>query len=396
MKIAISGAGIAGPTLAYWLLRTGHEPVLIEQAPELRTGGYVVDFWGLGFTVAERMGLRSRLDREGYKQREVRFVDELSRKSGGFSTDVFGDLLGDRFTTIRRGALVKMIYEALEGRVETIWGDRICRMDEHPGGVTVTLERGGAREFDLVIGADGLHSSVRALRFGPDAEYEKFLGYAVAAVEIEGYRPRDEGVYVIHPTASHQLARMSLREDRTLFLFIFRCDAERAFTHLSASDVRALLRDEFGGAGWEAGQILAQMERVDDIYFDRMSQIHMPSWRKGRCTLLGDAAAAVSLLAGEGTGLAMVEAYVLAGELGRAGDDYERAFAEYERRLRPFLEAKQKTAAEFASTFVPKTEFGVWVRNVATKLMNIPGVGALFMGGSLKDDFELPDYSFSG
>ncbi|MFC5526171.1 hypothetical protein ACFPPA_10490 [Rhodanobacter ginsengisoli] len=161
---------------------------------------------------------------------------------------------------------------------------------------------------------------------------------------------------------------------------------------MTTPEIRELLREEFGDVGWEARNILATMEGVDDIYFDRMSQIRMPCWHKGRVALVGDSAAAVSLLAGEGTGLALVEAYILAGEIARAGSDYKRAFEGYEQRLRPFLKNKQETSAGSASTFVPSTELGVWTRNQATKLLGIPGVASFFIGRSLRDDLDLPDY----
>ncbi len=393
MKIAISGAGIAGVTLAYWLVRSGHEPILIEKAPRLRTGGYVIDFWGVGLAVAERMGLLSQVLEAGYTQREVRFVDDRSRTAGGFATRVLHELTGGRFTTIGRSALVEIIYGALDDRVETIFGDQIVAMQEHADGVAVTLEHGGNRDVDAVVGADGLHSAVRALRFGPEPSHETYLGYAVAAFEVPGYRPRDEGIYVIHPRAGHQLARFALRDDRTLFLLIFRSGPEVLSDRPSPAEIRDVLRSEFGHLGWEAPRILTAMADVDDIYFDRMSQIRMPTWHAGRVALAGDAAAAVSLLAGEGTGLAMLESYVLAGEIGRAGKDHRHAFAEYERRLRPFVTDKQKSAAKSASTFVPHTERGVWLRNQATKLMDLPGVGALLLGRALRDDIDLPDYS---
>ena len=391
MRIAISGAGIAGATLAYWLLEAGHEPVLIEEAPALRTGGYVVDFWGLGYRLVERMGLLSEIQKHGYLQRELRFVDDRSRKIGGFSTEIMHEAAGGRFTTIRRGALVEMIYGAMDGRIETIFGDGIVRIDAGEDGVALTLANAGSRDFDIVIGADGLHSAVRSLCFGQQTGYENYLGYLVAAFEAQGYRPRDEGVYVIHPTPSHHMARFALREDRSLFLFVFRGDVD-ASTPLTMGEIRDVLRTEFGNVGWEAPQILDAMHGAEDIYFDRMSQIRMPAWTKGRVALVGDAAAAVSLLAGEGTGLAIIEAYVLAGELHRAQGDVRRAFSEYERRLRPFIEKKQKTAQKFASTFAPETELGIWARNQATKLMNIPGVGNLLLGANLRDDLDLPDY----
>ena len=392
MRIAISGAGIAGTALAYWLKRYGHEPVLIEKAPKLRTGGYVVDFWGLGLTITKRMGLLEKVMEQGYLQREVRFVGNDNSRVGGFSTDIIHQLTNGRFTTIRRGALVEMFFEALNGQVESIFGDQISKLTEGPDSISVALQHGGEREFDLVIGADGLHSAVRGLSPGFESKVETYLGYAVAAFEITGYRPRDEEIYIIHPTPSRQLARFAMRDDRTLFLFIFSCSPERADMRMTIPEIRELLREQFSDVGWEAQNILAMMEGVDDIYFDRMSQIRMSCWHKGRVALVGDAAAAVSLLAGEGTGLALIEAYILAGEIARAGSDYTRAFQAYEERLRPFLRDKQETSAASASAFVPSTKLGVWARNQATKLIGIPGVASFFLGRNLRDSLDLPEY----
>lgn len=389
MHIAIVGAGIAGPTLAFWLAKAGHTPVLFERAPRLRTGGYVIDFWGLGFEIGTRMGLRDTILAEGYAPDEVRFVDDGSRKVGGFSTETIRALTEGRFTSIRRSALSRILFEALEG-VETHFGAEITALDARPDSVGLTFADGRTRTFDAVIGADGLHSAVRTLRFGPQDAFETDLGYAVAAFEVAGYRPRDEGVYMIHATPSHQVARFALREDRTLFLFVWRRERDAALPDEAAA--RTILRAEFADAGWETPEILARMDDAPDIYFDRVSQIRMPRWHKGRVALIGDAAGAVSLLAGEGTGLAMVAAYVLAGECGRFGEDYAPAFAAYEAAMQPFIAAKQRAAERFASTFVPKTEFGIWARNQATRLMHIPGVSGLLIGENLKDDFALPEY----
>lgn len=235
---------------------------------------------------------------------------------------------------------------------------------------------------------------MRALCFGDEPQFKTYLGYAVAAFEIAGYRPRDEDAYVIFAAPSHQVARFALREDRTLFLLVFRCDPGRTDHCGNKEEIVALVTKEFQGLGWEIPAIMRALVGAEAIYFDRMSQIKMPRWRKGRVALLGDAAAAVSLLAGEGTGLAMIEAYVLAGELHRANGDYRVAFPAYEDRLRPLLETKQRSAENFASTFVPSTDLGVWFRNQASKLMSIPGASDLMLGNSLKDDLDLPDYQF--
>jgi 2-polyprenyl-6-methoxyphenol hydroxylase-like FAD-dependent oxidoreductase len=153
-----------------------------------------------------------------------------------------------------------------------------------------------------------------------------------------------------------------------------------------------VLHEVFDDVGWEIAPILAAMDRVEDIYFDRVSQILMNTWSTGRVALIGDAAACVSLLAGEGSGLAMAEAYVLAGELNRRQDDYREAFRSYEQRLRPFIERKQASALKFAAAFIPQTRLGVWFRNKVTKLLAIPPVGYYFIGRDLRDDFNLPDY----
>lgn len=392
MKVAINGAGIAGPTLAWWLKEFGHEPVLIEQAPGLRTGGYVIDFWGVGYDVAEKMGLVPEIIKRGYQVREVRFVDSGSRTNGGFPVKVLGHLTNGRLTSLQRSDLAAAIYGAVEGRLETIFGDSIAGIEERGDKVHVTFEHAAPRAFDLVVGADGLHSRVRELVFGPEERFEKDLGYRVAAFEVEGYAPRDELVYLSHTAPGRQVSRFSMREDKTLFLFVFRDDYARAALPGDDEARKAALNRVFGDMGWECPQILAAMRDVEGIYFDRVSQIHMPHWTKGRTALIGDAAAAVSLLAGEGCGLAMAEAYVLAGELARAEGDHAAAFARYQERMMPFLQQKQRSAAKFAGSFAPKNALGIFMRNLFTRLLRFPPLAERLIGRDLMDDVALPDY----
>ena len=297
-----------------------------------------------------------------------------------------------RFTSLRRSDVSGAIYRSIQGKVETIFGDSIAAIQQDGEGCHISFDHAAPRDVDLVIGADGLHSHVRALAFGPEADYEHFLGYYVAAVEVEGYRPRDELVYVSHTRPGRQISRFAMRDDRTLFLFVFREEPFSGEMPEDDSARRAVLRKVFMDVGWEAPKILDAIESAEGIYFDSVSQIRMPSWSKGRVALIGDAAACVSLLAGEGTGLAIGEAYVLAGELHRAGGDYSTAFARYEEQLKPFLRKKQESAAKFASSFAPQTSLGVSVRNWAMSAMKVPFVADFLIGRDLRDDIELPHY----
>ncbi len=392
MKVAINGAGVAGPTLAYWLLRFGHEPVLVERAPRSRDGGYVIDFWGIGYDVAEKMGLTPRLMELGYRVEELRLVDARGTKSGGFAVNSLGRMLGGRFTTLKRSDLAAAICGAIEGKVETIFGDSIAAIEERPDQVRVAFERGPPRDFDLVVGADGLHSRVREMIFGPERDFEVYLGYQVAAFEVGGYRPRDELAYVSYAAPGRQVSRFSMRDDKTLFLLVYRAPAPSGQAPSTDEERRAELGAVFGDIGWECPQILKAAENCDGIYFDRVSQIRMEGWTKGRVALIGDAAACVSLLAGEGTGLAMAEAYAMAGELSGADGEFAGAFARYQERFMPFLRKKQKAAAGFASSFAPASALGVATRNLVTRLMGAPFLASLFMGRVLRDDIHLPNY----
>jgi 2-polyprenyl-6-methoxyphenol hydroxylase-like FAD-dependent oxidoreductase len=158
VKVLISGGGIAGPTLAYWLQKSGHEVLLVEQSPQLRSGGYVIDFWGVGYDIAEKMGLIPRIRELGYQVREVRYVDEHGRKRGGFAVDVFSRMTNGRFTSLPRSELAATIYHTIDGKVETVFGDSIARIEDGTNSVRVSFAHAAPREVDLVIGADGLHS----------------------------------------------------------------------------------------------------------------------------------------------------------------------------------------------------------------------------------------------
>lgn len=393
MRILVAGAGIAGPTLAYWLLRHGFTPTLVEAAPHLRTGGYIIDFWGAGFDIAERMGLLPALDPLGYKVQELRVVNRENRRVARLSAAIFEQMTKGRFLSLPRGDLAACIYEALEGRVETLFGDRVMHLATTNAGVTVGFQHHASRDFDLVIGADGLHSGVRHLAFGDDARFEHYLGCKAAAFQVTGYAPRDELVYVMHTEVGRQVARFTMRGNRTMFLFTFR-DPDPAIAG-SLADQKSFLRDRFAGCGWEVPRILDAMDEVDELYLDRVSQIRMGTahtWSRERISLVGDAAFCVSLLAGQGSALAMVAAYILAGELSRSPQDPAGAFARYQQIFGPFVLAKQKAALRMANFFAPKSRAALAVRNRLLQVMGLPWVASLAAGRSITDKIDLPDY----
>jgi 2-polyprenyl-6-methoxyphenol hydroxylase-like FAD-dependent oxidoreductase len=394
MKIAIIGAGIAGPALAYWLLRSDHDVLIVEEAPALRSEGYVIDFWGVGYDIAKKMGLLPQIKALGYHVHEVRFVDRHGRTSGAFSTAVFGRLTNGRFTSLRRADLSALIFGALNGGARTIFGDTVARIEDTGHCVRLTFEHAPTCDVDLLIGADGLHSRVRQLSFGPPTRFEVPLGYHVAAFEVDGYQPRDELVYVSHAIPGRQISRFSMRHDRTLFLLVFRDEYLGTERPATGQDHKGVLTRVFADAGWESRRMLSALDNVSEIYFDRVSQIRMDHWAQGRIALVGDAAACASLLAGEGAGLAMAGAYVLAGELRLSRGDHETAFARYQAHLMPFIARKQQSAARFASSFAPKTAVGITFRNVIARLLRIPAVADFFIGRDLRDDVTLPDCGF--
>jgi 2-polyprenyl-6-methoxyphenol hydroxylase-like FAD-dependent oxidoreductase len=387
MKVLIVGAGIAGPTLAYWLLKGGHEVALVEHAPHLRSGGYLIDFWGAGFDVAERMGIVPELRTHGYTFTEARAVDSKGRKVASFDPSVVIES-NERYLSIPRADLATVIYDALDGKAELLVDDTVRELDDDGERVRVTFESGSVRDFDLVAGADGLHSRVRRLAFGPDEQYEKYLGIVFAAFDAERYPVRDELVAMMHAEVGFQAIRLSFRDDATLCLFTLLYDGEFPTDRASQE---ALLRTRLADKGWELPAMLDLMSSAKDFYFDSASQILMPSWSKGRIVLVGDAGAAPSFLAGQGSALAMIEAFTLAAELAGT-DNHGQAFARYHERLAPLIRSKQKAAEGLGLAFAPKNRFQLFVRNTVLKMMGLPKVADIAMGRSFHDRVELPSF----
>jgi 2-polyprenyl-6-methoxyphenol hydroxylase-like FAD-dependent oxidoreductase len=311
MRVLISGAGIAGPTLAHWLLRAGHDVTIVERSPGLREGGYLVDFWGAGFDVAERMGIVPELRRRGYVFTDAMAIDRRGRRVASVKPAKIMKS-GERYLSIARSELSAVIFESLEGRAEVLFGDSATSLEDDGTVVRVGFENGPAREFDLVVGADGLHSRVRRLAFGPDERFEEYLGIVVSAFETSGYRPRDELVAMMYAEVGFQVVRLSLDDDTTLLLLSVRHDGAIPEERPAQEE---LLRSALADAGWEVPAILDLRPRARDLYFAPVSQIRMPSWSTGRVALVGDAAACPSFLAGQGSALAMVGAYTRAAEL---------------------------------------------------------------------------------
>ncbi len=392
-RVLISGAGVAGPTLAWWLNRFGFEPSIVEIAPEFRSGGYMIDFWGKGYDLAERMGLMPRIDSAGYRVQDVRFVGSDGNRAGGFSVAPFYRATDGRFISVPRGELARIIWDSLPENVDTRFGDEIAAIEEEGDYLRVAFAKAPPERFDFVVGADGLHSRVRELVFGPEERFERFLGYGFAVCTVAGYEPRTPDTYQMYGVPGRELARFAMRNDRSMILFLWSDDT----IDLPETDAarRAMLAERFADIGWEARPMLEALDRSTDLYVDRVSQIHLPKWSKGRIALTGDAAWAPSFLAGEGTGLGIIGAYVLAGELARSGGE-PGAFAAYEKRLRDFIDSKQKMAGRYGGAFVPKTRFGVAFRNLVASSFNFSPIAKLVIAAGLRDDIDLPDYAAQG
>ena len=391
MRIAINGCGVAGPALAWWLKKYGYEPVMYEKAPALRTGGYVIDFWGVGYDIAEKMGILSALEETGYKMESLEIVGHNGKKKAHMDVQAMNRVVNNRFISIARSDVSRTLYNACED-IETCFDKYITNIEQNEFCVTAQLSDGSEEKFDLVIGADGLHSHVRSFTFGPTESYAHDMGVYVAAFRAEGYQPHNDLVYILHQDVKKQVARVSLRNNKTLFLFTFRSELTDKVPQNTA-DEKQLLRDVFHDTGWEVPSILACLDNTDDFYFDSVSQIRMDHWSKGRVALIGDAAACASLLAGEGTGLAIAEAYVLAGELHRANGDYKEAFRNYEHRLQDFLKGKQKSARKMVSFFAPANHFEMWLVRMIVSASSNPYLSKFLLGSTLRDDITLPQYA---
>lgn len=388
-RILISGAGIGGPALAFWLRRYGFNPILIERAPAFRDGGYMIDVWGVGYDLVERMGLLNEALKVGYFIQEVCFVDENGKRLSGFGADIFRMALNGRFFSIPRGDLASMIFHEVEA--ETRLSTSIEALREDETGIEVTFNNGMSEGFDLVIGADGLRSCVREVVFGPEKQFEKYLGYYAASFVATGYPHRDENTYLSYSNPGRSIARYALDGDRSAFLFVF--EKEKQISASETSLHKAILRETFGRDGWETPEILKRMDDTDDLYFDSVSQIRMPAWSKGRVALVGDAAHCPSLMAGAGSAFAMLGAYILAGELHKADGDHTRAFAAYEESLRAFIDKQQRDAERFAPSFAPRTRFGLFFRDLMLNMLGFKPLAIWFTRRNFANAFDLPDYS---
>ena len=390
-NILISGAGIAGTTLAWWLKKFGFNPTLIEIAPALREGGYAIDFMGAGYDVAEKMGIIPALKEVDINFSKLVFVDSNNKEKGSMNYQKIKDFLNGRAFTLLRSDLAKMIYQSLDKDVEIIFGDTITNIAQNENEVSVTFQSGTTRNFDLLVGADGLHSKVRSLVFGNETQFEKYFGYYTSSYTIDDFSLGNH-TFSMYNVSYKQVAVYSNSGNKTTTFFIFTSPEKLSYPYHDIGKQKQILKTEFENSGWMCPQLLSGIDSTTDFYFDSISQIKMDSWYKGRITLVGDAGYCPSLLSGKGSTLAMVGAYILAGELKQANGDYKAAFKQYEVIFKPFMDKKQKAAQFFAKSFVPKSNFGIWLRNVTFKLMSSSLFSKLFLNQFKDSELQLKEY----
>ncbi|MFB4276643.1 FAD-dependent monooxygenase [Nonomuraea sp. MTCD27] len=376
-NVLISGAGIAGPALAYWLVRHGCTVTVVEKAPALRPGGQAVDFKGETHqTVLRRMGLMDEVRRLQTGGTDQEIVDADGRRLAVVPGEFTG---GD--VEITRGDLARLLYEHTAPHSEYVFGDSITSLTETAGGVHVTFERSAPRTFDLVVGADGIHSNVRRLTFGPESAFVRHLGHHYALVEVEG----DFGTV---PSMYNEPGRMvAVGGPKAPAFFVF-ASGQLDYDRYDMGQQKDVLARAYAGMGWRTPAVMRAVARSGDVYLDSISQVRIDRYSQGRVVLLGDSAYG-NTLGGFGTGLAVVGAYVLAGELAAAGGDHRTAFAEYERQIRPYAKvARNGNAGPFLA---PGTPARLRMRNWMFKYRFLLDL-MMKMGDKFATDITLKQY----
>lgn len=393
MRVLISGASIAGPSLAHWLNTYGFAVTVVERAPALRPGGQAVDLRGVAKEVVRRMGLDAQVRAARTNTRGMSMVNADNKPIGEMRADMLG---GDGFIAeieILRGDLAEVFYRATERDVEYIFGDQITAIEQHSDRVEVAFAHAGSRTFDIVVGADGLHSSMRQMVFGPDDDFLHDLGYLGAFFTVPNRLGLDNWMLAYgEPGCSASIRAVHDNSEATAILSIR--GTRDDYDYRDVAEQKALLRQHLSNMAWEVPWLLDRMDEANDFYFDSATQVWMDSWSRGRVVLLGDAAWCSAPSSGQGTSLAVVGAYILAGELAIASQ-HETAFAEFERRMRPWVELTQKTGRDNAKRFSANNRFQFWLRIQTMRLMPyLPGKSLLMRKMlSVVDGIELPDYA---
>ena len=397
-NILISGAGLAGPTLAYWLRRYGFNPTMVEQAPQPREGGYLTDFRGTGIEVAERMGIMPQVREVQYIPKEMLFVDKSNKPIGRLDiTRLFRETFDDpdkAQTQILRSKLAKILYDKTKDDVEYIFGNSIRAIKEDEQGVEVAFEHGSIRRFDLVVGADGIHSNVRTLAFGDESRLAYYMGYYQVSFWMN--YPIKAGTNISFTTPGKFVSLFGFPGNRAMVYAIFKQPQKFTYDHHDTEKQKQLFIDTFANSEWAVmPQVLKQAKISDDFYFDIANLVEIDKWSKGRVVLVGDAGYPTPLTAW-GVSLALIGAYILAGELKSLSGDYTVAFEAYERELRPFVEQKTKEARGTGLQLVPGSAMLLWVRNQVLKLFSLPLfsrlVARMTYGKMFRESFALKNY----
>ncbi|MGW4350514.1 FAD-dependent oxidoreductase [Nocardia sp. NPDC004582] len=357
MRILVSGAGVAGPASAYWLTRHGFSVTVVERAASLRkTGGHAVDLFRPAMDISERMGVLDRIEECATGTARLTLRAEGARRPVRVDLGKIFSAASDRHVEIMRDDLSEIYYDATCGDVEYLFGDSITALS--PDG-EVRFEKAAARRFDLVIGADGLHSTVRRLAFGDRPGSSTFIGAYLGVLTLREPAPV-AGELLIHVGVGRTAGMYGTRhpgEARALFLF--RSERELDYHYRDIARQKDLLRNAFEGMHPDVDHWLTELDTTPAFYFDSITQIHPDTWSRGRVTLVGDAGYCPGPAVGGSTTLAVVGAYVLAGELARAGGDHERAFAAYERVMAPHIQRGRAAARSAAKTLVPTSRLGI-------------------------------------